>query len=86
MRLPFLTATIVPILLGAAVASKFVSIDWFYFALTMLGGFLLHIGTNTSNDYYDTLVGQMKQITTTWCLFQEAVGVFKWDLSQLKVC
>ena len=39
MRLPFLTATIVPILLGAAVASRFVSIDWFYFTLTMLGGF-----------------------------------------------
>ena len=57
MRLPFLTATIVPILLGAAVASKFVSIDWFYFALTMLGGFLLHIGTNTSNDYYDHTSG-----------------------------
>ena len=57
MRLPFLTATIVPILLGAAVASKFVSIDWFYFTLTMLGGFLLHIGTNTSNDYYDHTSG-----------------------------
>ena len=32
MRLPFLTATIVPILLGAAVASKFLSIDLIYFA------------------------------------------------------
>ena len=57
MRLPFLTATIVPILLGAAVASKFVDIDWFYFTLTMLGGFFLHIGTNTSNDYYDHISG-----------------------------
>ena len=50
MRLPFLSATIVPILLGATVASRYVSVDWFYFALTMLGGSLLHIGTNTSND------------------------------------
>ena len=57
MRLPFLTATIVPILLGAAVASKFVPIDWFYFTLTMLAGFFLHIGTNTSNDYYDHTSG-----------------------------
>ena len=57
MRLPFLTATIVPILLGAAVASKFVDINWFYFSLTMLGGFFLHIGTNTSNDYYDHTSG-----------------------------
>ena len=53
MRLPFLTATVVPILLGAAVASRYVTIDWFYFVLTMLGGFFLHIGTNTSNDYFD---------------------------------
>jgi len=57
MRLPFLTATIVPILLGAAVASRYVTIDWSYFALTMLGGFFLHIGTNTSNDYFDHTSG-----------------------------
>ena len=57
MRLPFLTATIVPILLGAAVASRYVTIDWFYFTLTMLGGLFLHIGTNTSNDYFDHTSG-----------------------------
>ena len=57
MRLPFLTATIVPILLGAAIASRYVSIDWIYFVLTMLGGFFLHIGTNTSNDYFDHTSG-----------------------------
>ena len=58
MRLPFLTATIVPILLGAAVASQLgYKIDWIYFSLTMLGGFLLHIGTNTSNDYFDHTSG-----------------------------
>ena len=57
MRLPFLTATIVPILLGAAIASRYVSIDWIYFFLTMLGGFFLHIGTNTSNDYFDHTSG-----------------------------
>ena len=58
MRLPFLTATIVPILLGAAVASHLgYEIDWIYFSMTMLGGFLLHIGTNTSNDYFDHTSG-----------------------------
>ena len=57
MRLPFLSATIVPILLGATVASRYVSVNWFYFALTMLGGSLLHIGTNTSNDYFDHTSG-----------------------------
>ena len=58
MRLPFLTATVVPILLGAAVASQLgYEIDWIYFSMTMLGGFLLHIGTNTSNDYFDHTSG-----------------------------
>ena len=58
MRLPFLTATIVPILLGAAVASQLgYETDWIYFAMPMLGGFLLHIGTNTSNDYFDHTSG-----------------------------
>ena len=58
MRLPFLTATIVPILLGAAVASQLgYETDWIYFAMTMFGGFLLHIGTNTSNDYFDHTSG-----------------------------
>ena len=58
MRLPFLTATIVPILLGTAVASQLgYSIDWLYFTLTMIGGSLLHIGTNTSNDYFDHTSG-----------------------------
>ena len=55
MRLPFLSATLVPILVGAAVA-KFVMgnpVDWAWFGLTLLGGSLLHIGTNTSNDYFD---------------------------------
>ena len=58
MRLPFLSATIMPILVGAAVA-KFMgyTVDWAWLGLTLLGGALLHIGTNTSNDYFDYLSG-----------------------------
>ncbi len=58
MRLPFLSATIMPILVGAAVA-KFMgfSVDWAWLGITILGGSLLHIGTNTSNDYFDHLSG-----------------------------
>ena len=58
MRLPFLSATIMPILVGAAVA-KFMgySVDWLWLGLTLLGGSFLHIGTNTSNDYFDHLSG-----------------------------
>ncbi|MEE9161672.1 MAG: 1,4-dihydroxy-2-naphthoate octaprenyltransferase [Candidatus Neomarinimicrobiota bacterium] len=53
-RAPFLTATIVPVLLGGAVAS------WLGFpvslgllGLTLLAAILLHLGTNTANDYFD---------------------------------
>ena len=58
MRLPFLTATIVPILVGAAVAN-FMGYDvgWDWLGLTILGGSLLHIGTNTANDYFDHTSG-----------------------------
>ena len=54
MRLPFLSATFVPIFAGAAVASMLgYAISWSWLGLTLLGGSLLHIGTNTSNDYFD---------------------------------
>ena len=54
MRLPFLSATFVPIFAGAAVASMLgFTVSWSWLGLTLLGGSLLHIGTNTSNDYFD---------------------------------
>ena len=58
MRMPFLSATFVPIFVGAAV-TKFMgyTVDWAWLGLTLLGGSLLHIGTNTSNDYFDHLSG-----------------------------
>ena len=61
MRMPFLSATIMPILVGAAV-SKFMgfNVDWGWLGLTLLGGSFLHIGTNTSNDYFDHKSGTDK--------------------------
>jgi 1,4-dihydroxy-2-naphthoate octaprenyltransferase len=58
MRLPFLTATFVPLLVGAAV-TNFLGYDvsWGWLGLTVLGGSLLHIGTNTANDYFDHTSG-----------------------------
>jgi 1,4-dihydroxy-2-naphthoate polyprenyltransferase len=55
-RAPFLTATIVPILTGAAwvvytgIAQSF---PWAFFLLALLGGIALHIAANTFNDYFD---------------------------------
>ncbi len=53
-RPPFLTASVVPILLGTCMAwSREGEWDWGLFALAMLGGVLLHVGTNVINDYFD---------------------------------
>lgn len=55
-RAPFLTATIVPILTGAAwvVAGGLTQpFPWTYFILALLGGIALHIAANTFNDYFD---------------------------------
>ena len=58
MRLPFLSATFVPIFAGAAVTSMLgESVSWSWLGLTLLGGAFLHIGTNTSNDYFDHISG-----------------------------
>ncbi|MFQ6093256.1 MAG: 1,4-dihydroxy-2-naphthoate octaprenyltransferase [bacterium] len=54
LRASFLTATIVPILLGAVIAwVTTAAFHWGYFLLTMLGGLFLHAGTNVINDYSD---------------------------------
>ncbi len=58
IRVPFFTATVVPILLGAVIAwARTDSLHWGYFLLTMMGGLLLHTGANVANDYYDHLSG-----------------------------
>lgn len=54
MRLPFLTATAVPVILGGSVAWYISGMfNWFNFMLTMVGIACLHIGTNLMNDYFD---------------------------------
>ena len=58
MRLPFLTATFVPLFAGAAIADMLgYTVSWGWLGLTILGGAFLHIGTNTSNDYFDHTSG-----------------------------
>lgn len=55
-RAPFLTATLVPVLVGAAwVAARQLAthFPWGLFALVMLGALALHISANTFNDYFD---------------------------------
>ncbi len=54
LRLPFLTATAVPALLGASVAYwEAGAFNWLLFLLSLVGVAFLHLGTNLANDYYD---------------------------------
>lgn len=58
LRAPFFTASIVPVLLGALIAwSRTGVFRLDTFLLTLLGGVLLHAGTNVVNDYYDHVSG-----------------------------
>jgi 1,4-dihydroxy-2-naphthoate octaprenyltransferase len=54
MRAPFLTAAIVPVILGTCVA--WASSGIFLpnvFLLTLIAGVFIHVGSNIANDYYD---------------------------------
>jgi 1,4-dihydroxy-2-naphthoate octaprenyltransferase len=56
-RLPFLTATVAPVLVGAAIAWKDGAFDFGLFLLTLLGAASFHLGTNVINDYFDHTSG-----------------------------
>ncbi len=54
LRAPFLTATLVSIILGTAVAwARNNVFNLEYFLLALSGGTFLHLGTNVANDYFD---------------------------------
>jgi 1,4-dihydroxy-2-naphthoate octaprenyltransferase len=54
LRAEFLTATIVPFLLGGAITFyDSGSLNLFLFMLSGIGAACLHLGTNVANDYYD---------------------------------
>ncbi|MEE8440280.1 MAG: 1,4-dihydroxy-2-naphthoate octaprenyltransferase [Spirochaetia bacterium] len=54
LRAPFLTASLVPVLLGTAVAWTTAGpLSWGIFLLTLFAALLLHAGANLMNDYFD---------------------------------
>ena len=53
-RVPFLTATIVPIMLGALVARSDGFSAWWLTMLALLGGAAIHLGLNVTNDVADS--------------------------------
>jgi 1,4-dihydroxy-2-naphthoate octaprenyltransferase len=63
-RLPFLTATLVPVILGVAVAALEGEWSLGLAGLTFLGAALVHLGLNVANDVFDTLSGADAANTT----------------------
>jgi 1,4-dihydroxy-2-naphthoate octaprenyltransferase len=57
VRAPFLTAIVVPVLLGACIAWGEGIFHWGFFLLTLLGAVCVQAGSNMSNDYFDHLSG-----------------------------
>jgi len=58
LRLPFLTASLVPVVLGTVMAwAGTGAIHWGYAALTLIATLLLHSAANVLNDYFDHLGG-----------------------------
>ncbi len=56
IRAPFLTATVVPVILGSVIGFSETGIfNWSLFWPVLLGASFAHIGTNTINDYFDHL-------------------------------
>lgn len=56
-RLPFLTATIVPVVLGIAIAARQGFFDLPTALLTVLGAAFVQLGLNVANDVFDTVQG-----------------------------
>jgi 1,4-dihydroxy-2-naphthoate polyprenyltransferase len=56
-RLPFLSATIVPVVLGIAIAARQGTFDLVTAILTVIGASFVQLGLNVANDVFDTVQG-----------------------------
>jgi 1,4-dihydroxy-2-naphthoate octaprenyltransferase len=56
-RLPFLSATFVPVALGIAVAALHGQWHWWLAILTLVAAACVHLGLNVANDVFDTTSG-----------------------------
>lgn len=57
-RAPFLTVTILPVIIGTGLAFRAgLGFNVVYFLLSLFGWIFMHLGTNVLNDYYDDING-----------------------------
>ena len=82
-RLPFLSATAVPVLLGIAVAAHHGFFTWWTALLTLVGGSLAHLAINVTNDVFDTLSGA-DDANTTPTQFSGGSRVAVYDLVSVR--
>ena len=82
-RLPFLSATAVPVFLGIAVAASHGAFTWWTALLTLIGGSFAHLGINVTNDIFDTLSGA-DDANTTPTQFSGGSRVAVYDLVSIR--
>ena len=82
-RLPFLSATAVPVLLGIAVAASHGAFTWLTALLTLIGGSFAHLAINVTNDIFDTLSGA-DEANTTPTMYSGGSRVAVYDLVTIR--
>src|SRR5205814_4769174 len=82
-RLPFLSATVVPVGLGTAIAALHGAWHWWVFLLTLFGAAFVHLGLNVANDVFDTMSGA-DGANTTPTQFSGGSRVIMYGLLTLK--
>lgn len=82
-RVPFLTATFVPILLGAVVARAHGFSAWWLMLLALLGGSAIHLGLNVANDVSDATSGA-DEANVNPTMFSGGSRVIQYGLVSLK--
>ena len=82
-RLPFLTATIVPVFLGLAAAAYDRHFSIGLALLTLVGAIAVHLGLNVANDVFDTLSG-VDDVNFTPTKFSGGSRVVQYGLVSLR--
>jgi 1,4-dihydroxy-2-naphthoate octaprenyltransferase len=82
-RLPFLTATIVPVSLGIAAAAYDRRFSLGLAVLTLLGAMAVHLGLNVANDVFDTMSG-VDDVNFTPTKFSGGSRVLQYGLVSLR--
>ena len=81
-RVPFLTATFVPILLGAIVARAHGFSAWWLTVLALIGGSAIHLGLNVANDVSDSTSGA-DEVNVNPTMFSGGSRVIQYGLVSL---